>query len=321
MPLFPALHPTLSSHDFTSGHASKMLDALWQQVEHIETRGVQGVQLHWISLRPAHAKARIVLVPGRIEAVHKYAELLQDLSQAGYEVWAPDHRGQGASARQCANRQLGYVADFDDYCLDLQALLRHVATTSTLPTLLMAHSMGGAILYRTLQLFGAGSLHGVILGSPMFGIPTAPIPTWLALPLAQLAKQYFGKTYVPGQRDYQAKPFIGNDLTNCQPRYDWFRLLYQSHPHYQLGGVSWQWLASALAACQRIAKEPAPTVPMLLLQAGDDTVVLNSAQDLVCQRYGLSRQVIPGAKHELFNGTDQERQQTFAAINQWLAQF
>ncbi len=59
---------------------------------------------------------------------------------------------------------------------------------------------------------------------------------------------------------------------------------------------------------------------MLILQAGADTVVANSAQTSLAQQHGILLQQIAGAKHELLAGTDAERAQVFQLINGWLAQ-
>lgn len=318
MPLFPEIQAQLTSQQFSESSSLERLEQLWQHVEHLQVRGARGLALHWVRLTPPQAQARVLLVPGRIEAVHKYAEVLLDLTQAGYEVWAPDHRGQGQSGRECDNPHVGYVADFSDYAHDLQQLIERMESHTALPTFALAHSMGGAILYRTLQLFGTSQLQAAVFCAPMFGIPTEPLPAWLAKPLAQLAKQFMPKTYVPGQQNYVNKAFADNDLTTCEPRHQWFRQLYQRHPAYQLGGVSWGWLASALAACQHIQQDEVPKLPMLLLQAELDTVVCNSAQDRWRHRSSAGFAKIAGAKHELLNGEDQQRARVYHSMNQYL---
>lgn len=318
--MFPQIQAQFSSQQFSDPESLARLELLWQHAEHLEVRGARGLQLHWVRIAATEVgpTARVLLVPGRIEAVHKYAEVLLDLTQAGYEVWAPDHRGQGLSARECDNRHIGYVADFTEYAYDLQQLIALMESDSALPTFALAHSMGGAILYRTLQLFGTSRLQAAVFCAPMFGIPTSPLPTFVAKPLAQLAKQLMPKSYVPGQQNYVNKAFIDNDLTTCEPRYQWFRQLYQQHPDYQLGGVSWGWLACALAACQHIQQDDVPTLPMLLLQGELDTVVCNTAQDSWRHRSGAEFTSITGAKHELLNGEDEQRALIYRSMNQFL---
>lgn len=319
MTRLPAIVPQLSADQLFDTASQQRLDACWATVKHYYGTGARGCRLHWLQLTPPQPQARLVLVPGRIEAAHKYLETMLDLSTAGYEIWSIDHRGQGESARETTNLHMGYVADFSDYCVDLQQFIGQLPEVSY-PTIALAHSMGGAILYRTLQLFGSMGIQGAIFCSPMFGIQTAPVPAWLAPPLAQLMKQWLPKSYVPGQQNYVEKPFLNNDLTQCEPRYRWFRQLYNSQPHYQLGGISWNWLSCALNACQQIASEPAPQLPICVIQAGGDRIVDKLIQQQLSQRHGFAFSSIADAEHELLNGTDEQRQQTFAAINQWLLQ-
>lgn len=315
--MLPVIVPQLSAVQLFDEATTQRLADCWSKVVHHFGTGVRGCRLHWLHLPHPAPQGRVLLVPGRIEAAHKYLETLLDLHSAGYEIWSIDHRGQGESARETANSHVGYVASFDDYCLDLQQLIQQLPEVAY-PTIALAHSMGGAILYRTLQQFGAGNLLGAIFCSPMFGIQTAPVPAWLAPPLAQLMKQWLPKSFVPGQQNYVAKPFEGNDLTQCEPRYRWFRQLYHHHPQYQLGGISWNWLSCALNACQQIVNGPAPQLPMCVIQAGGDRVVDNQVQLALSQRHGYAFHCVADAEHELLAGTDTQRVQTFDAINQWL---
>ena len=42
-------------------------------------------------------------------------------------------------------------------------------------------------------------------------------------------------------------------------------------------------------------------IPVLLIQAGEDTLVKNSAEDLFCEWVeGCEKYVVPGMKHELY---------------------
>lgn len=313
----PAIVPQLSEAHFFDASSQQRLHDCWALAQHHYPQGVRRCQLHWLHWPHPQPQGRIVLVPGRIEAAHKYLETILDLHVAGYEVWSIDHRGQGESARETANDHMGYVTDFNDYCLDLQQLLQSMQTVPY-PTIALAHSMGGAILYRTLQQFGHQGLQGAIFCSPMFGILTTPIPTWFATPLAKLMQHIQPQRYVPGQQDYVAKPFQDNELTQSEARYRWFRQLYQTYPQYQLGGVSWGWLNQALTACHQIATGPALSLPVCVVQAGGDRIVDNSQQQRLCLRHNYTLTSIAGAEHELLSGTDRQRQQGFAAINQWL---
>jgi len=325
---FPPLQAQFCASDIATPSVSQKLDQYWQQFSRIELTGRDGVRfcLYSKTTLPAWRKpaAALLLVPGRIEAAHKYAELAQDALCSGYQVFVLDHRGQGLAQRPTPDPQLGDVSDFQLYVDDLTLAISHIRSQTDLPMLALAHSMGGAILYRYLQTTALPLVDAAVFSAPMFGIPAGPAPAAAAL-LARLMHQLNRRCskhgwFVPGQTRYQPKPFAGNDLTNSAERYQWFRQLYQQYPAYQLGGVSWAWLDAAIRACGQIRDGRKPQLPMLLLQAGADTVVANSAQTSLSQQHGILLQQIAGAKHELLAGTDAEREQVFQLINGWLAQ-
>lgn len=321
--VLPPLHPQLTAAQLAEPATQQQLAALWQQARCIALSGQRGVQLCLWQLCPAaKPSATLLVVPGRIEAAHKYAELCLDACQSGYQVYLLDHRGQGLSERLCDDRQIGLVDDFDHYADDLALAVNHIAAHHQLPLLAIAHSMGCAVLYRYLQRHPVNPLLRAVCCAPMFGIPLGPLPAlvhrlshlmrWLN---RQLSRHPW---YVPGQQPYQARPFAGNDLTDCPQRYQWFRDLYQQYPAYQLGGVSWYWLSAALDACQHIQHGQAPAIPLLLVQAGADTVVDNAAQQALANRHSFTLVRIPHARHELLAGTDAQRMMLYQQINQFL---
>ena len=339
---WPEFKAQFSSADVASGRATLALAEVWQQASHGTFSSVSirdrhqaestRLRLHYSYWQPESATAALVLIPGRIEAGHKYLELINDALSAGFAVYVFDHQGQGASERLDGQSQIGDVRQFSDYVADLENFIHHIIKPRTsLPLLALAHSMGGGILCRYLQQQPQHGLAAAIFCSPMWGIPTRPLPQAMALPLSriidrlnQLCSQH--RWYVPGQSPYQNRPFVGNDLTQCLERYQWFRSLYQQYPAYQLGGISWRWLAQALSACVQMQQGRTPQLPCLLLQGGADQVVDNAAQTSLWQHFSKSpgwhpasaQHQLPEARHELLFETDAIRAQTLSLINQFL---
>ncbi len=346
--------PELSAHfhqnDFASGHAAGQLANVWHQAQqgtfdscsarenHHQTPESSAaavktnLQLQYSYWLPETATAALVLIPGRIEAGHKYVEFINDAVRAGYQVFVLDHQGQGASERLDPTTHIGDVRLFNDYVTDLEWFITKIVQPRTqLPLLALAHSMGGAILCRYLQQQPNHHVKAAIFCSPMWGINTAPMPQAFAAPLSRFISQLnqlcsSHRWYLPGQGPYQNRPFANNDLSHCQERYQWFRSLYQQYPQYQLGGVSWRWLREALAACQAMRQGPAPQLPCLLLQAGADQVVNNQAQWQLWQRFSQHPQwsatsahhLLDDARHELLFETDLIRNQCLTLINQFV---
>lgn len=319
------LAPEFAAGELLTVKGQRRLDNFWQSGTSGWFEGVAHCRLHYRYWLTPEATAALVIVPGRIEATHKYTEVCADAHAAGYQVFVLDHRGQGCSDRLTSDAQIGLVLDFNHYILDLSQWFNEIRQLTQLPLIALAHSMGGAILAGYLQSQAKVQPTAAIFCSPMWGLPTAPLgpslAKWLASRISVLNQQLSSSFwYGPGQRPYQEKPFLDNDLTTCPERYQWFRQLYQLYPQYQIGGASWSWLACALAACQQLFLGKTPQLPMLLLQAEHERVVDNAAQNRLWQQWQLGEPVvIAKAEHELLCGEDWQRQLLYTAINQFLA--
>jgi len=256
----------------------------------------------------------------------KYQELAWDLWRQGYSLYLIDHRGQGMSGRMLADKEKGYVDQFDDYVLDLKQFHDEVILADKPASLfLLAHSMGGAISARYLERW-PDDIRAAVLSSPMMGINLGGLPKWLAKGVTATIGTVGGwlgePPYGPGQGPYQDQGFADNELTHSTARYQAFRQIYEQHPQVKLGGATAHWIHQGITGADAaIADAGAIRTPLLLLQAGEDSVVDNAAQDAFCARArceGGKPLRIEGAWHELFIEADPQRQ---AALNATLAFF
>ena len=271
----------------------------------------------------------VVVSPGRCESYLKYQQFIYDLCAMGCNVFVLDHRGQGLSQRLLTDAHKGYVSTFDDYATDLQKFIHHIVSpicSNNSEIKLIAHSMGSAIALRTMQLY-PGLINRALLSSPMIAINTGAIPIWFAKFLVtalSCLNKLFSKQpwYFPGQGKYQEKPFEENELMDSERNYQHFVSLYQQNPQLQLGGVTVNWLAQALKANKDIfANLRQLDCPISILQAQQDTIVDNKAQNAFCRQLHALRpdiiasepKVVPNAKHELFFEIDARRE---IALNQ-----
>ncbi len=300
------------------------LEAFWQQqAEQGRFNGADGLALPYARLsHPEHQKA-IIVVNGRTESYLKYQELARDLFNNGYNVYLYDHRGQGLAPRLLQNPLVGYVADFNDYVQDLEQFVQQVVLQEPVDSLyLLSHSMGGTISALWLSETRV-RLQAAALASPMMGIYLGPLPRWLAdglLAALDTGCHWLGRQVclAPGQGGYMEVPFADNDLTHSELRYQGFRDLYRQQPELQLGGASLHWLRQSLQAGDNaIAQAGRIAIPLLVLQAGNDVVVDNRAQNRFCQKlahcHGGAPLKIKGAAHELFIEQDRQRQQALEA--------
>lgn len=307
----------------------QQIEQFWQQqVVQGSFSGAGGVPLHFAYVKPAAAKATVVLISGRTESVIKYQELFYDLSRQGYAVFAYDHRGQGLSGRMLADPQVGHVEDFQLYVDDLQLFIQKMQPEFVGQPLALAHSMGGAILSYYLAQYPQ-TFQAAVMASPMHQANTQLVfgPSdgcYLAAALSWTCPDcYAGFAAQP----YQAGPFQDNPYTHSELRYQRFRAAYQQYPKAQLGGPSWQWLAQACDVVSELSQIAGQIkTPVLILQAGADTIVTAAAQQQFClslgpQCEGGAVKVIAGAAHELLIEADAHRLPALTAIDQFFSRY
>ena len=294
-----------------------------------EFKGKDGVAIRYAALRQEKVDRAILIVNGRVESYLKYQELAWDLWRQCYSLYLIDHRGQGMSGRMLNDHDKGYVDQFDDYVVDMKQFHDQIIMADKPAKLfLLAHSMGGAISARYLERW-PDDIRAAVLSSPMLGINLGGLPKWLAKGLATTIGTvggWFGEPpYGPGQGPYQDHGFADNELTHSQSRYQAFRQIYEQHPQIKLGGATAHWIYQGITGADAaIADAGAIKTPLLVLQAGNDSVVDNAAQDRFCtiaKCEGGKPLRIEGAWHELFIESDDKRQPALTAMVDFFARF
>jgi lysophospholipase len=332
---------TLANDKFTTeeqlaNRYSNEINSFWQQGDFSTFNGVNNSRINYAAFPNHHADNAkcIVISSGRSEGYLKYKELIFDLFNQGYSIFLHDHRGQGISQRLLDNPHKGYVEDFQYYIDDLAFFIDNiVAKQCSAKPYLLAHSMGGAIAARYLQDFPE-RIQAAVLSSPMLGFNGGGMPDFIAKSLVKTSvqlNQWFDDTpwFFGGQKNFTQDSFKNNRLMHSQLRYQAFTRLYKETPEIQLGGVTAQWLATSLSALEKLFSNINKiTTPTLVLQAGDEKIVNNQAQDDFCtQLHLLQPQSCPNGKpihiakayHELFFESDKYRTQALTATLEWFA--
>ncbi len=127
-----------------------------------EVPGIHGqvVVRRW---NTAHPRYVVLLAHGYGEHPGRYEHLANALTADGAVVYAPDHAGHGRSAGERARADL-----IEDMVTDLRAVATRAGTeNTTLPTILIGHSMGGIIATRYAQRYG--DLTALVLSAPVIG--------------------------------------------------------------------------------------------------------------------------------------------------------
>jgi lysophospholipase len=291
-------------------------------------KGHDGIRLRfarWDATRGPR-RGTVCLFHGRGEFIEKYFEMVADLRRRGFTVATMDWRGQGGSDRLLSNPRKGHVHSFADFDRDLAQFMKEVALPDCQPPFIaLAHSMGGHILLRNAT---AGSWFSrMVLSAPMISISPkqmgfpAPIPRLYSEVMCALA---LGRLYAPGGNDdaLEMEPFEGNPLTSDRERYARNSAIVQAAPRLGLGSPTIAWLRAALRSVAGLTAPDYPTrvqVPLLLFAAGADSFVSTTHIEEFGVRLKVGTHVLlPQARHEILQETDEVRQRFWAAFDAYL---
>lgn len=320
---------------------SAQIKQFWQQGQFSSFQSIDKIRINYAAFTDNKFSQCIVVVTGRSESYLKYQELAFDLHLQGFNIFIIDHRGQGLSQRLLKDAHKGYVKKFDDYAHDLHQFINEKVMQNCITDVLeiqqhkphlLAHSMGGTIAVRMMQLYPQ-AVQSAVLTSPMIAVNNGNIPNWLAKAIIYTGDKLDGffsdeANYFIGQKGFSETPFAENELSQSVVRYQHFIELYQNNKKIQLGGVTTHWLEESIKANKNIFENlDKLATPILLMQSSRDTIVSNEAQNDFCwQLHQLNSNsclqgkpvVIEGALHELMFEQDKYRT---PALNQALAWF
>ena len=218
----------------------------------------------------------VVLVHGYGEHIGRYEHVAEALAARGSSVVGPDHVGHGRSAGEPA-----LVEDFEPLVDDLRAVVHDAR--GDLPVVMVGHSMGGLIAIRYAQRHRE-DLAGLVLSGPAVGLGPV-IEGWL--------------------EDPPSDPIDGAVLSRDPAVGE----AYAADPLVYHGGWKRPTLEAFVAADAAIAAGPGfGDLPLLYVHGGDDQLVpAGLARPVVERLAGEDSElvVIDGARHEVFNETDQ----------------
>jgi len=287
---------------------------------------VDGSVLRWGHLPAPRPRAECVMVGGFGDFIEKQFETARDLAARGLSVWCLDWRGQGGSARPKRlphrPRARRFDRDADELAQFTAAKLR-----SSLPRLLIAHSMGGAIallcLRRNPRLFEAA-----VLSAPMLGlhIGRAP-PTLLRAVTGPVRLAGLGICRLPGTARWHPdrpptpeRSRISSDAERCRIRHAWI----SAEPALRLDQPTYGWLDPALALIARMSKPrflEGIATPILLGSAGREHVVAPAAHRRAARLLPDCTLVeLPESKHEPFMERDSIREFWLDRIDRFISE-
>ncbi len=266
-------------------------------------------------------KGVIVMVPGRVEPMAKYAELIYDFATQGYSVYIIDHRGQGNSQKLIENKpELGHVEYFNDYVSDFKTFMEYFVNPvidkqtkrrAHSKVYILAHSMGATIATLYLYDYHPDFVNAVVVSSPMFEMNMRGHPMYevYGLLTKALVTDNLHEVVLNGKGYQWDYPFEGNDVTHSQARFQFEKDLVLLNPQFAVGDPTYKWLQTCLRATSRVLRHGADLkYPILLFQAGQDSIVENGGQEKFLAQNKSSRKIIfQTARHEILQETDDVR--------------
>jgi len=308
---------SLNTEDKLDKDFSPEINAFWDGHAHrVSFQSIHGGQINTMHLKAGHRHA-IVISQGRNESALKYKETAFDLHCQGYDVFFIDHRGQGLSSRLGGDAHRGHVQHFEHYIDDLTEFVDSLHLDQQYQTcFLFCHSMGGAIgalyLEQRPHPFQAAVFFSPMLSIHLRGFSPlgAKLLSYATDKITHLVSNY--ACYAPKSALYQPKPFTGNQLTHSQKRYASAFNVFEKITETQLGGPTMRWVYESLKAIEKaIAQANKITIPSLLIQSGNDTVVTEAGQQAFFNNLNDNIDkafiTIAQAKHELLMEEDQYR--------------
>jgi lysophospholipase len=285
-----------------------------------------GAVLRWGHLPVRNPRAGCVMVGGFGEFIEKQFETVRDLAARGIAVWCLDWRGQGGSIRPRRLPTRPRARKFERDAEDLAAFAAD-KLPGRLPSLLVAHSMGGAIglicLKRYPDLFAAA-----VLSSPMVGLRTGPVPPTLFRLITRPARAAgLGVCFIPGAHKWRPDPppspersRVTTDAERCRLRHAWF----SADPGLRLDQATYGWVDSALGLVARISKPEFLTgilTPILMGRAGREVVVSPMAQRRAARLLPNCTLIeLPESKHDPFLERDAIRDYWLSCLDRFIAE-
>lgn len=289
-------------------------------LEKIVRKGLMPSQLYYeLYLLPEGegraAGGTVVISHGFTESCRKYHEWIYYLLKAGYSCAIMDHRGHGNSLREGADPDVVHVTDFDTYVRDLHEFVHSVVLPelmkeNTDSLFLYAHSMGGCIGARYMELY-PGDFSRAVLNAPMLGLKTEGCPSWAAAIVCDiLVLAGKGECRLFSQGPFDPWEPFETGCASSRARQEYYQKLRRGEKALQTSSASYRWVREALRAGRRACSRRETgkiDIPVLLFQAGQDTLVSGGTQMKFTSRIKNGRMIkVDGSRHEIYRCANRE---------------
>ena len=278
---------------------------------------------HW-SATVGPRRGTICIFTGRTEYIEKYFETVADLRRRGFAVAIFDWRGQGGSFRSADDPRKGHIDDFAEYDQDIGCFMREIVLPDCPPPYaVLAHSMGGHIFLRSATSNGSWFEKAALL-APMVDLHPNILQYQanIVSVYARAAKLLgFAQSYVRGGSGAGSRigEFETNILTSDRERHQRNFILEEAAEDLLIGSPTIGWLNAALKSIEKINHPDFYStikIPTLIFAAGRDVIVPSrSVEDYAAKLKSCTGILLPEAKHEILQETDNIRTRFWAAFD------
>ncbi len=257
----------------------------------------------------------LVIIPGRGETAHKYAELLYSLSKLKLNVYILFVRGQGESQRLLRDRQRCHLENFDVLRDDLQHMLHDLNISQYM---LLGFSLGGLMSVDLILHGNCTPLRTCLIAPfiwPYFKAPPFVLSAFVCL-LGSLPP--FKYAYTPHGSAYKKIPFEENYHSHCKTRYEEYHNYYAEHPELTIGGPTYAFVCQCVRKQRELLSTPLKfKLPLRVYICGEDKVVSSEMAakffNAHAQDGGLLQLVREdGVYHDVLNEIDDYRNRILA---------
>ena len=298
-----------------------------QNISFLEQPDQHKVPVHlWTTSAP---RAVIHISHGMGEHSLRHAPLATRLNDAGFIVYAHDHRGHGKNTEQYP---AGHFADhqgWDCAVNDIAAVVSLIQEKhSQLPVFLLGHSMGSYLLQSYL-IQHKPDISGAILSGSNY---TAQPLMWFARGVAWLEAKRQGKM---GHSKLIERLTFSDFNRRFKPQrteFDWLSRdteqvdAYINDPLCGFPCTNQLWadlFAGLQSICSAKALKPIPNeLPILVMGGAEDPVSAPKGQQILAAAYekagmqDVTTHIYPQGRHEMFNEIN--REQVIERLIQWM---
>ena len=274
--------------------------------------GFQVFVRQWVPPVGLNPKAVVQIAHGAAEHSLRYERVGKFLNDAGYLVYANDHRGHWKTAGTLDKAGIAGIDGWNGIVKDAKQLTDIIKKENPgLPVFLFGHSMGSLLAQHYIQRWGSG-LKGVVLCGSSGARPDLEknISSLEKLPREGISKAMFrdvNKRFEPGRTGFE---WLSRDDDEVQKYVDdpWCGFPFTFGFSLDLlKGIVEGWKPENEALIPR-------DLPVFIISGDDDPAAGEKAANLklLIDRYqalglkDLTAKLYPGARHEILNETNRD---------------